>query len=142
MKSRLLFLLAIGPLLPGGEAPEGAPAVNWVLPIFTDREGHRSMTLRGSEVRPQNSGAIVVTDLNITIFNGDAEARVDSILLCPAATFHPRENLATGEEAVRFIRDDIEVTGERWTYDHTSRKISLLSNVRVIFKLQMDDILK
>lgn len=142
MKSRPLLLLAICTLLPGAEAPDPAPAVNWVLPIFTDQEGHRSMTLRGSEVRPQNSGAIVVTDLNITIFNGDAEARIDSILLCPTATFHLKENLATGEKAVRFIRDDIEVTGEQWAYDHSAKKISLLRNVRVTFKVQMDDILK
>jgi hypothetical protein len=28
------------------------PAKNWVLPLFTAKEGFRSMTLRGSEVKP------------------------------------------------------------------------------------------
>lgn len=122
-------------------APELAPAVNWVLPIFTDKEGYRSMTLRGSEVRPSKE-SIVVTDLSITIFSGDAAAKVDSILLSREANFFPKENRASGDNAVRFIRDDIEVTGFGWTYDHTAQKITLQRDVRVTFSSQLKDILK
>lgn len=118
-----------------------APAVNWVLPIFTDKEGFRSMTLRGSEVRPQGN-RIAVTDLNITIFSGDANAHVDSILLSPAAVFLPKQNRATGDKSVRFIRDDVEVTGFGWTYDHKTKRVTLQQNVRVTFRAQMNDILK
>jgi len=120
---------------------EGAPALNWVLPIFTDKEGYRSMTLRGSEVRPFRGG-VTVTDLSITIFSGDAKPAVDSMLLSPVARFVPKENRAAGEKSVRFIRDDIEVTGVGWTYDHAARKISLQQNVRVTFSAQLNDILK
>ena len=119
----------------------GAPAVNWVLPIFTDKEGYRSMTLRGSEVRPSGR-SIAVTDLSITIFSGDATSQVDSMLLSPAAVFSPKENRAGGDKAVRFIRDDIEVTGVGWTYDHAAKKVSLQQNVRVTFRAQLNDILK
>lgn len=119
----------------------GAPAVNWVLPIFTDKEGFRSMTLRGSEVRPTGK-SIEVTDLSITIFSGDAASQVDSMLLSPSAVFTPKENRAGGEKSVRFIRDDIEVTGVGWTYDHTAKKVSLRQNVRVTFTAQLNDILK
>lgn len=122
-------------------APATAPAVNWVLPIFTDKEGYRSMTLRGSEVRPSGS-TIAVTDLSIWIYSGDATAKVDSILLSQKAQFFPKQNRAAGEEGVRFIRDDIEVTGVGWSYDHTAKKISLQSEVRVTFKSQLKDILK
>lgn len=124
---------------PAPAAP--APAQNWVLPIFTDKEGHRSMTLRGSEVRPMGK-SVGVTDLNITIFSGDEKALVDSVLLSPRAHFWPRDNRASGDTNVRFIRDDIEVTGEGWTYDHATKKISLQCNVRVTFRSQMKDILK
>jgi hypothetical protein len=122
-------------------APAPAPAVNLVLPLFTDKEGFRSMTLRGSEVRPRGRN-IEVTDLSITVFSGDAAARVDSILLSPSATFFTKENRASGEKAVRFIRDDFEVTGVGWTYDHEARKVSLQQNVRVTFRTQLNDILK
>ncbi len=118
-----------------------APAVNWVLPLFSDKDGHRIMTLRGTEVRPVGA-AITVTNLNITIFSGDATARVDSILLSPRAVFLPKENRAHGDESVRFIQDDIEVTGSRWTYDHAARKVSLRENVRVTFDAKLNDILK
>jgi hypothetical protein len=111
-----------------------------VLPIFTDKEGFRSMTLRGSEVRPMGR-SIAVTDLSITIFSGDASSAVDSILLSPSALFFPKENRAGGDKAVRFIRDDIEVRGVGWTYDHTAKVISLEKNVRVTFRAQMKDIL-
>lgn len=118
-----------------------APAYNWVLPIFTDKEGYRSMTLRGTEVRPDGKN-IAVTDLSIWIFSGDAAAQIDSILLAPQALFSPKENRVSGDQDVRFIRDDIEVTGTGWSYDHAAKKVSLRQNVRVKFTAQMKDILK
>lgn len=151
MKPSLLFLalLPLGatcaqapnPVSPNPTTSAGAPALNWVLPIFTDKEGYRSMTLRGSEVRPVGK-TIAVTDLSITIFSGDAKAQVDSMLLSPAAVFSPKENRASGDKTVRFIRDDVEVTGLGWTYDHVARKVSLRENVRVTFRAQINDILK
>lgn len=140
-----LFLLLLGPfssLQGGGEAAATAPAVNWVLPLFTDREGHRSMTLRGSSVRPGSGGSIAVSDLSITIYSGDADARVDSILLSPSAIFFPKENRAHGDKAARFIQDTIEVTGVGWDYDHAAKRVSIHSQVRVTFRAQLNDILK
>lgn len=119
-----------------------APAVNWVLPIFTDKEGHRSMTLRGSSIQPQSNGNIGVSDLSITIFDGSADAKVDSILLAPQATFFPKENVAQGERQLRFIQDNVEVNGTGWEYTHAARKLSIHRNVRVTFRAQLNDILK
>ncbi len=99
------------------------------------------MTLRGTEVRPGPNG-IAVTDLSITIFSGKEDAKVDSILLSPDAKFLPKEKRALGSKSVRLIRDDIEVTGVGWNYDHEAKKISLQKNVRVVFHSQLNDILK
>lgn len=149
MRRLPLVLLLAGAAL-GAQAPApapaapgvvSAPAYNWVLPIFSDKEGHRSMTLRGSEVRAAGRN-IVVTDLNITIFSGDAAAHVDSVLLSPTAVFLPKENRAMGDKTVRLIRDDVEVTGVGWTYDHAAKKVSLRQDVRVTFRAQLNDILK
>lgn len=138
-----LVSLACATALAQAPALAPAPAQNWVLPIFTDKEGYRSMTLRGSEVRPATNGKdIAVTNLNITIFSGDAKAQVDSILLSPRAVFSPKENRASGDDTMRFIRDDIEVTGTGWSYDHATKKISLQHNVRVVFRAPLKDILK
>lgn len=128
---------------PNPPAPAvGVPAKNWVLPLFTAKEGYRNMTLRGSEVRPVGNARIDVSDLSITVFSGDAAAHVETMLLSPAATFYPREQRASGEKNVRLIRDDIEVTGEGWSYDHAGKKVSLARNVRVVFSAQLNDILK
>jgi hypothetical protein len=126
---------------PPTPAPAPAPAYNWVLPLFADKDGHRTMTLRGTEVRPAGKD-IAVTNLSITVFTGDAKAQVDSILLSPLAVFQTKEQRARGDRSVRFIQDDIEVTGQRWTYDHAARKVSLQENVRVTFRAKLNDILK
>jgi hypothetical protein len=149
------LLLSPSALLPGADtappppppalvaSPTAAPAVNWVLPLFTDKEGHRSMTLRGTEVRPAGKN-IAVTDLLITVFSGDAAARVESMLLSQQAVFYPKENRATGDGSVRLINDDAEITGTGWSYEHGEqvKKVSLRQNVRIIVRAQLNDILK
>ncbi|MCX6955587.1 MAG: hypothetical protein NTV51_25865 [Verrucomicrobia bacterium] len=151
-------LLALGLGVPGGlaQTPQAArpaaatsgtsetaaPAKNWVLPLFSPKEGFRTMTLRGSEVRPVGTARVDVTDLNITVFSGDAAARVETLLLSPSASFFAKEKRATGEKSVRLIRDDIEVTGEGWVYLHDTKTVSLARNVRVVFTAQLNDILK
>ena len=125
------------------EAPAATPpAKNWVLPIFTDKEGFRSMTLRGGAVQPVGANRIDVTDLNITVFSGDAAARVDSVLLAQSASFFPKTNIATGAKRVRLVRDDYEVSGEGWRYEHAAKKITLQKNTRIVFNAQLNDILK
>ncbi len=118
------------------------PAKNWVLPLFTPKEGFRNLTLRGSEVRPISAAQIDVVDFNATIFSGDAAAHVETILLSPQASFYPKEQRAAGQKTVRLIRDDIEVTGDGWVYEHAAKKVSLARNARVVFAAQLNDILK
>ena len=127
---------------PAPAPPVAVPAKNWVLPLFTAKDGFRSMTLRGSEVRPVGTTRVEVVDLSITVFSGDAAANVETMLLSPAASFFPKEKRATGEKTVRLIRDDIELVGEGWTYDHEGKRVSLARNVRVVFRAQLNDILK
>lgn len=133
---------AAEPMAPAIAADKPVVAKNWGLPLFT-KEGHRSMTLRGTEARTLSADRIDIIDLNITTFTGDAAAKVDSILLCrELATFFPNEKLVRGDSSVRLVRDDIEVTGEQWTYDHAAKKVSLGRNARVTFKTSLPDILK
>ncbi|PAW75039.1 MAG: hypothetical protein B9S26_00835 [Opitutia bacterium Tous-C4FEB] len=156
-RSRRLWLAAVlSPLLfattflPAAEpaqnaapaAPQPIVAKNWSLPLFT-KEGHRSMTLRGTEARTVNPTRIDITDLNITTFAGDAAAKVESILLCrELASFYPDEKLVRGTAEVRLMRDDLEITGEQWIYDHGAKKVSIARNTRITFKAQLPDLLK
>jgi hypothetical protein len=133
------LVLAAALSLKGAEP--GAPARNWVLPLFT-KEGYHSMTLRGSEVRPAGADRIDIVDLNIAVFSGDPAARVRTILLSPAASYFANENRASGPQSVRVIRDDAEITGEDWTYEQAGEKISLRRNVRVVLRAALSGILK
>jgi hypothetical protein len=131
-------------------AIETGPAVNWTFPVFSDKEGYRQLTLRGAEARVITVNHIEVTEFSAVVFSGDAAERVDTVLLSPAATFHPKNNTAEGNSSVRLImsgrpdtpNDDVEVTGREWRYDHGSKKVSIAHDSRVIFHAQLHDILK
>jgi hypothetical protein len=164
---RLLILLAASAatLLAGAAEPAAAnkppadaakpiietgPAVGWVFPLFTDKEGYHRLTLHGDTARVVGPDQIDVTGFSAVVFSGDATERVDTVLLSPQATFFPKENLAKGASAVRLIlngkdpsrKDDIEVIGRGWTYDHAAKRVSLAHDVRVTFQTQLHDILK
>ena len=137
----VILLLAILPLADAASPVVLAPAKNWSAALFTKQNFH-SMTLRGSEARFGEGGAIDVVDLNLTVFTGDATNRVETILLSTAAVFQPKENTANGDKGVRLIRDDLEAYGTRWTYDHAQKKVSLHDRVRIVFNAELKSILK
>lgn len=118
-----------------------APAKNWVFPVFS-KEGYRTMTARGTEARVTAEHQFDVVDLNLTLFSGDAAAKVENIILSPAATFQSDKKIAHGEKSVRYIGDDVEATGTRWRYWQTEKKISLDGNVKVVFQAELKDLLK
>ena len=138
----LLAAILASPLsAQSGGNPAAAPARNWEMGTFT-KEGFRSMILRGSEVRLTAADRYDVVDLSITIFAGGANPRVDIVLLSPAATFLSRENRAMGNKAVRLIRDDMEITGEQWTYVHAEQKVTIQKNSRVVFHAALPDLIR
>lgn len=140
----LLAALALAASAAGAPAPDAAlapPARNWTLPLFT-KEGFAQMKLRGDEVRPISADRIDVTGMTVTVFSGDARARVDSVLSSPEATFLINEKVARGSRSVRLVRDDAEVSGEMWTYSYNEKKVIIARNARVVFHGAMPDILK
>ena len=100
------------------------------------------MTLSGDEVHPISADRIDVVNILITAFSGDAAARVDYNLISSEASYFPREGRASGPDVVRFIRDDGEITGKEWTYVQSGEKISIHSNVRVVFREKIGNMLK
>ncbi len=135
-----LLVFAATPATPP-PAKSGLAAVNQsTLQTFT-KEGFRSLLLRASAMKVARE-RVDLTDMNLSVFSGDAAEHVDTILLSPEATFLPDTNVAHGEKTVRFIRDDLEASGTKWTYDHKVKRISLDGNVRVVFNAQLKDILQ
>ncbi|HEY1848795.1 MAG TPA: hypothetical protein VGG37_06300 [Opitutaceae bacterium] len=119
-----------------------APAAHgWTLPLFT-KEGYRQMTLRGDEIQQVSANRVDITGMTVTVFSGDAAAKVDSVLMSPAATFLTGERIAKGDGPVRLVRDDIEVSGKGWTYLYDQKKVLILSHAHVVFHASLPDILK
>jgi hypothetical protein len=123
------------------EATIAPPARNWTLPLFT-KEGYRQMTLRGDVVRPVTSDRIDIMGMNVTVFSGTRDAKVDSVLLSPEATFLIGEKIARGDKFVRLIRDDVEVSGVGWTYNYNEKKVLIFRHAHVVFHSALPDILK
>ena len=123
-------------------ALEAGPAVNWTFPVFTDKEGYRMLTCRGTVAKAQDVNRIDVEEFSAVVFSGDAREAVDTVLLSPQATFFPKQNRATGSGPVRLVHDDVEVVGRGWNYDHAAKRVTLAHDVRVTFKAQLNDILK
>ena len=134
--------LAAGPLAAAGQDIAVAPpARNWVLPLFT-KAGFRQMTLRGDEVRPISNDQVDIVGMNFTVFSGTADAKIDSVLLSPKASFLITEKIARGDESVRLVRDDVEVTGVGWTYYYNEKKVLISANAHVVFHAALPDLLK
>lgn len=140
-------ILAVAALLVsgiGGSAQDLAtspPARNWILPLFT-KEGFREMTIRGDEVHPMTSDRIDIRGMNITVFSGAPDARVDSVLLSPEASFLITEKVARGDKSVRLVRDDLEVTGDVWSYNYNEKKVLISKRAHVVFQAALPEILK
>jgi hypothetical protein len=123
------------------DAAVAPPAKNWTLPLFT-KEGYRQMTLKGTEVRPITSDQIDITGLDVTVFSGGPEAKVDTVILSPAASFMINEKVARGDQAVRMVRDDVDVTGVGWTYYYNEKKVLIAHNAHVVFHAGLPQLLK
>ena len=127
------------------ERPTGfttnAPVINFRVPTFT-KDGFRSWLLCGSQGRYADQNQLIITNLNLTVFTGDASNQVESILLSPTATAYLDEGQVHGPESLRVIGDNYEATGEDWLYDHRQKKVSIRKNVRVVFRAQLKDLLR
>jgi len=86
-----------------------APVINFRVPTFT-REGFRTWLLCGAEGVYMNDKQLNVTDLNLTVFSGDAANKVEKIFLSPSALALIDEGLVSGPGALRLITDDFEAT--------------------------------
>lgn len=136
----IFVLLVLSGLALAQTQTSQAPVENFRLPTFT-QEGHRSMLLQGSQALV-GTNQVELRGMTLTIFSGEAANTVDTVILSPVATIQLDRELIQGESTVRVIRDDIEITGQGWSYDHAGKKVSIARNARIVFQAQLPDILK
>ena len=123
------------------QVKSSAPIKNFRLPSF-NKEGFRTSFMKADEAIIVSNTQIDVKNMNLTLFTDDGSGRIDCILLSPAATAFTDKQIVTGQESVRFMRDDVEVTGDHWTYFHHEKRVLIENNVRVTFRDELKDLIK
>jgi hypothetical protein len=118
-----------------------APVTDPVISTFT-KEGYRSWLLRGTQCRFVTQNQLEFTNLNLTVFVGDASNHIDSIFLSPEATAWVDQARVSGPGTVRVITDSFDATGADWSYDHRQKKVSIRKSVRVVFHVPLQSILR
>lgn len=138
-----LFLLLSAALAQGAitQIAPDQPIVNFRLPDFTP-EGNRSWLLRGSEARYANEGQVDIKGLNLSIFTGLPDGKVETLILSPTAQVRPGEMLVRGQDPIRIINDRFEATGSDWNYSHRDKKVSIGKNVHVVLHTQLKALLQ
>lgn len=141
-KSLLLLLLsAIGAWSATTQITPNQPIINFRLPDFTP-EGNRSWLVRGSEAQYVNQSQIDIKGLNLSIFTGLPDGRVETLILSPTAQVRPGDMLVRGNDTIRVINDRFEATGSDWSYTHGDKRVSIGKNVHVVLHTQLKAILQ
>jgi hypothetical protein len=117
------------------------PVVNFRLPAFT-AEGYRAWLVRGSEARYTGDNQVDIKELTLSVFNGQADEKVETLILSPVAVVHPADGVVTGPDRIRVINDQFEASGSDWRYAQKEKKVSIAKNVRVTFRAEFKDFLK
>lgn len=143
----LLLLAPFALLLRGGsgtpQVMTEAPVKDFILPRFT-KDGWIAQRLHADTARIVSQTQVDVTGLTLTVFSGDANKRVDTVIVSPVATVHtePDHESIHGPESVRMVRDDLEITGEQWSYFYREQRVLIEKNTRIVFRTKLPDILK
>jgi hypothetical protein len=138
----LIYLLGAGAALAANtQLASDKPVVNFRLPVFTP-EGNRAWMLRGSEALYPRQGQVSIKELNLSVFTGLPDGKVETLILSPAAQVSISDLTVRGDDSIRVINDKFEATGSVWNYSHKEKRVSINRHVRVILHTALNDILK
>ncbi len=142
--SGLLFSVSL--LLLGASSTNPAPTPTIVkgfsLRRFTKEGVRRDTDLRADEARYFTRSELTLAGVTYTIYANDSANRPETVFTTPSATALPDQKILRGEQSVRVVRDDFEVSGEHWIYDHEAKTFNIGENARTVIKATLPDILK
>lgn len=144
----LIFVLLFAAASPAAAAEPAAPKVkpsapikDFRLPTF-DKDGKRATFMKAGEALFVTTTRIDVKEMNFTLFTKDGTGAFDTLLIAPTATFLTDKQIVSGQDSMRLLRVNVEVTGEQWSYNHVEKRVLIGKNVRVTFQDELKDIIK
>lgn len=117
------------------------PVLNFSLPVFNET-GYHTLLIRGHQASLRDSSRIELVNMTLTVFSGDETRTVETVLLSPLAVVFPQQESVEGPGTVRLVRDDVEVTGADWSYDHPAKKILINQRTRIVFQASLPNLLR
>jgi hypothetical protein len=136
-----LVIAPAGTTVAGPQIRTQTPIRDFSVPTFNDA-GFRTMQVRGREAILLGASEAELRDVTITLFSGDASARVDTVFLSSAARLLSEERRVTGSDVVRVLGQGFELKGVDWEYRHSERRLLVKDGVRVVFQLELRDVLR
>lgn len=141
-----MLVFAFGGILVMGQEDEqrvrtSAAVQNYTVSFFSD-EGFPRVRVEGGSADLTNRNQIKLTDLHLELFTGGADRTLETKLDAASAVLDPTNEIVSGPDGFRLERDDIEVTGEDWTYSHRDRRVQVKRNARVVFKMPLEGLLE
>jgi hypothetical protein len=132
---------AVAALAASTQIAADKPIINFSLPTLTP-EGNRSWLVRGSEAIVVSQDQIDIKELTLSLFSGQPDGKVETMILSPKARVQPAESVVTGENTIRVINDEYEATGSEWRYAHKEKRVTIAHHVRVAFNAELKEFLK
>lgn len=109
--------------------------------------GYRTYLLIGKQATYMTTQQVDIRGgLDFTQYPGDGSAIVETRITAPSATVDFLENIKepriAGKETVRLVHaDELDATGENWSYDHAQQKLIIKKNARIVYKAPLKDII-
>ncbi len=123
------------------EIKSSAPIKNFRLPTFTN-DGWRDMLLNAREAKIISPERIEVADMKLTLYTNDTINQPETTVTSPQAVALPSQQRVEGSDTVHVLRNDFELTGSNWSYDHASKKIIINRDAHVILQVEINNIIK
>lgn len=124
-------------------AKRPAPIKLFEYPIFGDGLV-RTGFIKGDEVHYVSESQFDVGNMNLMAYVKGDPTRIDTVLIAPAASVLIKDDkvMVRGDKSMRIVRDDLDASGQKWSYDHARKVVVIEGNVHVILRAELKDILK
>lgn len=138
----LALMLFLGlPSLRAQKMLPDAPIIDFTLPIFSEN-GYKQLELSGHEGRYQGEGHILILLMNLRIFSGKADVRLQSIISSPDATFDLNSRTAWGQGTLHVQGEHYRVRGKHWLWRGELDHLHIQNGARVEFDHALGTLLR
>lgn len=107
------------------------------IPTY-NADSYREWTLSGEEGIYKEDNRFEVTNMKLSIFSGDAEQNLDTVIQSSSAVFDLAGNRATSDAPIHISSANFEIHGEGWSWDGTQGRVVIEKSVTIRFSQKLD----